>query len=126
VAGDTYLIEVTEISTRAYGAAVCDPKHREDEEPAQASLLRCIFGNPSRARKPQVSWLGESIQKAAEAAYEQRALPSGRLDPARLAVLADMLEEAGCQDETILAHLRDQTTMHVRGCHVLDLLLGKA
>ncbi len=48
----------------------------------------------------------------------------GTLDPLRLAVLSDALEEAGCQSEEILRHLRG-SGQHVRGCWVLDLLLGK-
>jgi hypothetical protein len=42
----------------------------------------------------------------------------------RLAVLADALEEAGCADADILSHLRGPGP-HVRGCWVVDLLLGK-
>lgn len=47
----------------------------------------------------------------------------GRLDNARLAVLSDALEEAGCEDVGVVAHLRSPGP-HVRGCHVLDLVLG--
>jgi hypothetical protein len=39
--------------------------------------------------------------------------------------LGDALEEAGCSDEEILAHLRGPGP-HVRGCWVVDLLLNKA
>ena len=39
-------------------------------------------------------------------------------------VLADALEEAGCQDAIILNHCREPGG-HVRGCWVVDLLLGK-
>ena len=60
----------------------------------------------------------------AQAAYEERELPSGHLSPTRLAVLADALEEAGCRDADLLAHLRAPGP-HVRGCWALDLLLGK-
>ena len=51
-------------------------------------------------------------------------MPAGTLDPHRLAVLADALEEAGCTDPDILGHLRDPGP-HYRGCHVLDLILGR-
>jgi hypothetical protein len=61
----------------------------------------------------------------ATAAYEARILPSGELDTARLAVLADALEEAGCTDDTLLNHLHGPGP-HVRGCWALDLLLGKS
>jgi hypothetical protein len=47
------------------------------------------------------------------------------LDGQRLGVLADALEEAGCTDPALLGHLRDRG-LHVRGCHVVDLLLGKS
>ena len=60
----------------------------------------------------------------AHAAYDERTLPSGHLDPARLAVLSDALEDAGCTDAAVLGHLRGPGP-HVRGCHVLDLLLGR-
>ena len=46
------------------------------------------------------------------------------LDNARLAILADALEEAGCDDEQILSHCR-LCRDHVRGCWLLDLILGK-
>ena len=48
----------------------------------------------------------------------------GMLDPDRLTVLADALEEAGCGDEKLLDHLRSPGP-HVRGCWATDLLLGK-
>jgi hypothetical protein len=61
----------------------------------------------------------------AQAAYDQRELPAGHLDRARLAILADALEEAGCTDQTILGHLRGPGP-HVRGCWAVDLILGKS
>ena len=64
------------------------------------------------------------MPRLARPAYEDRLLPSGHLDPVRLAVLADALEEAGCTDESILTHLRSAGP-HVRGCWALDLVLGK-
>ena len=57
------------------------------------------------------------------AAYDERALPGGALDNVRLSVLADALEEAGC-DEAVFGHLREKGP-HVRGCWVIDLILGK-
>jgi len=71
------------------------------------------------------SCLTPSVKALAQAAYEYRLVPSGELDPARLAVLADALEEAGCQDQGLLSHLREQGSIHVRGCWVLDALLGR-
>ena len=51
-------------------------------------------------------------------------MPAGTLDPKRLAVLADALEEPGGDGE-LVAHLRGPGP-HVRGCFVLDVLLGKS
>jgi hypothetical protein len=55
----------------------------------------------------------------------ERDLPSGHLDAARLAILADMLEEAGCCDADLLGHLR-AAGPHVRGCWPLDALMGRS
>jgi hypothetical protein len=93
------------------------------------------------------------VKRLAEGAYEQRDMPAGTLDPARLAVLADALEEAGCTDEVLLRHLRGEEPVikqdksavtvdlapryrlvgwrplrapHVRGCWALDFILAKS
>jgi hypothetical protein len=97
---------------------------RQEQERLQAQLLRDIFGNPFRSFAVDPSWLTPTVRALATAAYEQRSPPSSALDADRLAVLADALEEAGCADRNILGHLRDPGP-HVRGCHVLDLLLSK-
>ena len=53
-----------------------------------------------------------------------RELPGDHLDRSRHAILADVLEEAGCSDTDVLGHLRGPEP-HVRGCWVVDLLLHK-
>ena len=130
----------------------------------QAAVLRDLVGNPFRpvARwQPHEhllsrDWWLSQIESLATAAYEDR-LPDGALDPVRLMVLADAMEEAGCEEGGgLLAHLRGQCpvckgagscaredagvyywpcemcdatgrvkTAHYRGCHVLDLILGR-
>ncbi len=91
-------------------------------------MLRCILGNPFRPPPPlapsALSWNGGSVLLLAEDAYEQRALPANTLDPDRLVILADALEEAGCTHAEVLGHLRGPGP-HVRGCWVIDVLLGK-
>jgi len=87
-------------------------------------LIREIVGNPFRPAALDPAWRTPTVTALATAAYEDRHLPAGTLDPNRLAVLADALEDAGCTDEQLLAHLR-QSSPHVRGCWVIDLLLGK-
>jgi hypothetical protein len=88
------------------------------ERLAQADLLRCVFGNPLRAKLAiDPSWLtwNDCIVKClAEGIYDERAFE-------RMPVLGDALEEAGCVDQEVLAHLRSPGP-HARGCWVVDLL----
>jgi hypothetical protein len=93
---------------------------------AHEALLRDLFDNPFRSPPAIASrWTNHILKQLAKAAYDERVMPAGTLDPARLGVLADALEETGCQNEDILGHLRGPGP-HVRGCFVLDLLLGKS
>jgi hypothetical protein len=64
------------------------------------------------------------VMQLALAAYEERLLPVGELDPTRLVVLADAVEDAGCLNGEILEHLR-AAGPHVRGCWAVDLVLDK-
>jgi hypothetical protein len=91
------------------------------ERAVQAIILRDITGNPFRkpaSLDPAVlSSNGGTVRKLAQAIYDERRF-------ADLPVLADALEEAGCDNADLLAHCR-QPGEHVRGCWVVDLLLGK-
>jgi hypothetical protein len=95
------------------------------EHAVQANIVRDVFGNPFRSATIDPTWLTPTAMTLAQAAYNERRLPSGELDPPRLAVLSDALEEAGCTDADILSHLRSPGP-HVRGCWALDLILGKS
>jgi hypothetical protein len=90
----------------------------EAERRAQAGLLRELLGNPFRPVAVGRSWLTSDVIGLAGGIYEDRAFE-------RLPILSDALEEAGCNHADILAHCRDEGP-HVRGCWVVDLLLGKA
>jgi hypothetical protein len=92
------------------------------EAAVQCALVRDIFGNPFRAATLSPVGGTTAIVSLARAAYDERQLPSGELDPHRLAVLADALEEAGAPAD-LAEHLRGPGP-HVRGCHVVDLCLG--
>jgi hypothetical protein len=122
------IIAAAETAARSSHPSWAARQSIKDDRDHHANLIRCIFGSPFNRWKPQASWLvwnGGVIPKVAATAYEERALPSGHLDNTRLAVLADMLEEAGCQDAEVLVHLRKADAVHVRGCFVIDLILGK-
>jgi hypothetical protein len=105
-------------------AKAASGRSREVECVGQCNLLRCIFGNPFRPASLDLPWLTPTVISLAQAAYSERLMPSGELDVARLAVLADALEEAGCTDAKILEHAR--RPRHFRGCWLLDAVLGKA
>jgi hypothetical protein len=94
------------------------------EQQEQCRLLRDVIGSPFRSL-PAINpdWLIPSVLSLAQAAYEERRFPYRTLDNDRLAVLADALEDAGCDNPDILDHCR-QKGDHVRGCWVVDLLLG--
>jgi hypothetical protein len=91
-----------------------------DEQAHQAVILRDIVGSPFRPAQVDPAWLaweGGTVPKLAAAIYKERAFD-------RLPILADALEDAGCDNADLLAHLRGPGP-HVRGCRAVDLLLGK-
>ena len=103
------------VTRNAYSRSAEDSENR-----VQCDLLRCIIGNPFRTPTVDSSWLdwqANTIPNLARSIYEDRAFD-------RLPILADALDEAGCDNVEILAHCR-QSGEHVRGCWVVDLLLGK-
>lgn len=112
----------------------------------QAAILRDIVGNPhslaayewEKQKLPpsvlvrkvdgvvveECVWVHRrTVQDLAEAAYQERG-EDGTINPVRLFILADALEEVGCDNEDILMHLRSPGP-HVRGCWAVDLILGK-
>lgn len=95
------------------------------ERAAQCALIHDLLGNPFRPVPVDRAWFTPAAVRVAQAAYDERHLPSGELDRARLLVLSDAVEDAGCTEERILAHLRSEGP-HVRGCWAVDLVLGKS
>ncbi|MCI0462225.1 MAG: hypothetical protein L0Z62_35175 [Gemmataceae bacterium] len=90
---------------------------KAEEVAYQCGLLRDLFGNPFRPASLDPSWLTPKVVALARTIHDDRALN-------RIPELADALEEAGCTNTDILAHCRGLGG-HVRGCWVVDLLLGK-
>jgi hypothetical protein len=104
--------------------ALSDPNPKASsyvrERRAYAALVRDIYGNPFRPARVDPAWLAwneGTVPKIARAIYDERAFE-------RLPILADALEDAGCDEAHILNHCRGPG-VHVRGCWVVDLLLGK-
>jgi hypothetical protein len=85
---------------------------------AGVALLREMFGNPFRPVAFSASWRTDTALSLARQMYESR-------DFGAMPILADALQDAGCENEEILAHCRSEGP-HFRGCWVVDLVLGKA
>ncbi len=83
----------------------------------QCDSLRDIFGNPFQPVTADPAWLTSTVVQLATGIYQERAFD-------RMPILADALQDAGCDNDDILNHCRSDGP-HVRGCWVVDLLLGK-
>ena len=83
----------------------------------QCELAYCIFGNPFRFVTGDPGWITSVTLSLATRIYDEKAFD-------RMPILADALQEAGCDNADILTHCRDDGP-HVRGCWVVDLILGK-
>jgi hypothetical protein len=92
------------------------------EKNAQAALLRDIFGplpfRPVAVHPDVLTWNDGLVVRLAQAIYDERRWEV-------LPLLADALLDAGCDNEEVLTHAREQGAVHVRGCWLLDLLLNK-
>jgi hypothetical protein len=80
-------------------------------------LLHCVFGNPFRPVPFDPRWRTSDVIGLAMAIYEDKAFE-------RMPILADALMDAGCEYEQVIGHCRGEGP-HVRGCWVVDMLLGK-
>lgn len=110
-------------------------KGNTTEPAAQAGIVRDVLGNPFTKPRPKIkaAWRTDTVMALAKQIYvseEFGAMP----------ILADALQDAGCDNEAILSHCRDTSLLsgeppagspapppvtHVRGCWVLDLLFNK-
>ena len=95
---------------------VCDAAWAENCR-VTCDLLRDIFGNPFRPAAVDPDWLTPSVVELSRSIYDDRAFD-------RMPELADVLERAGCTNANVLEHCRGPGP-HVRGCWIVDLLLGK-
>ncbi|MBA4190252.1 MAG: hypothetical protein C0467_19885 [Planctomycetaceae bacterium] len=85
----------------------------------QAALVREVLGNPFSPVAFDPAWLTDTVILLARQMYESR-------DFSAMPILADALQDAGCEHTDVLTHCRDEKQVHVRGCWVLDLVIGAA
>jgi hypothetical protein len=83
----------------------------------QSNLIREVFGNPFRPVHAEPAWLTSDVLLLARGIYDEKAFD-------RMPILADALQDAGCDNMNVLDHCREERE-HVRGCWVIDMLLGK-
>jgi hypothetical protein len=84
----------------------------------QAVYLCDVVGNPFRTISFSAAWRTDTVLAMAKQMYAAREFSA-------MPILADALQDAGCDSDNILSHCRDTTQVHVRGCWVVDLALGK-
>jgi hypothetical protein len=114
-----------QISGRVGVFCLLEPLLADEDEATQGKQhaglnhsLRCIFGPmPFRPVSIHPAWRSATVTSLAQAIYDERAFD-------RLPILADALEDAGCTNADLLGHCRGGGE-HVRGCWVVDLVLGK-
>ena len=77
-----------------------------------------VVGNPFAPVAFCPDWRTSTAVGVANQIYESR-------DFSAMPILADALQDAGCDSDEVLNHCRDTKLTHVRGCWVLDGVLGK-
>jgi hypothetical protein len=82
-----------------------------------AELARDVFGNPFRPVAFVPEWLTADVALLARGIWDEAAFD-------RMPILADALQDAGCDNDDLLVHCRDADRLHVRGCWAIDLILG--
>jgi len=92
--------------------------HSPQRDPVYSARIRDIFGNPFRPVMFLPQWRTSTAVGLAKGMYESRNFDA-------MPILADALQDAGCDNDDILNHCRDAKGTHVRGCWVVDLVLGK-
>jgi hypothetical protein len=94
---------------------------------AQADLIREMWAWPGRPPFIPPSWMTPevtSLARQAVATWDPDVGHWAGVTTRYLGILADALQDAGCDDARILTHLRSRT-WHLRGCWLLDLLNDK-
>jgi hypothetical protein len=87
-----------------------------EENIEQVKLVFEVFHNPFTTVTVETTWLTSTVTAIARQMYDSR-------DFSAMPILADALQDAGCDNDEILNHCR-RPADHVRGCWVVDLLLN--
>ncbi|QJW93189.1 hypothetical protein [Frigoriglobus tundricola] len=123
------LVPVVDVGTRAAHAAVqartgagllqsvADTPATAEQARVMLGVVWDVVGNPFRPVAFEPTWRTDTVVSLARQVYESREFGA-------LPILADALQDAGCDNSHVLTHCRHESG-HVRGCWVLDGVLGK-
>ncbi len=106
-----------EQGARAASEGVRRIKRSRTEQNTHSALVRDIFENPFHPVDVNPSWLTSTVLALAQGIYTERAFD-------RMPILADALQDAGCDREDVLSHCRS-VGPHVRGCWVIEMLTDR-
>jgi uncharacterized protein (TIGR03066 family) len=96
---------------------------REAEKVSKAEARRRAYpvfrevAGPDTLPAFSPSWRTDTAVLIAKQMYDSREFSA-------MPILADALQDAGCDNDEVLNHCRDANQVHVRGCWVVDLVLG--
>jgi hypothetical protein len=88
------------------------------ERARQVALVRDLFGDPFSRARLAPAWRTATAIAVAQQMYDAREFGAAP-------ILADALQDAGCDHDGLLSHLRDTAAPHHRGCWAVDWVLGK-
>jgi hypothetical protein len=95
--------------------------HSTAPDPLVAAMVaraHDVFGNPFRRAKFPPAWRTDTAVALAKQMYATQEFSA-------MPILADALQDAGCDNDDVLTHCRDPQRVHVRGCWVVDLVLER-
>jgi hypothetical protein len=104
---------------RAYAGLLRDVAGHNPYQGGRGCQLTGRKGKQTLEPMLRPEWRTDAVTAIAKGIYELR-------DFAAMPILADALQDAGCEQPDLLAHCRDTRNPHVRGCWVVDLVLGRA
>lgn len=103
------------MTASAVANGLLDGAQSPEAREALVTRARCVMGPPGRM-KPG-GWVTPTAIAMAQDIYDNYAFTA-------LGILADLLEDSRCREKLVLDHCR-QSGEHIRGCWVVDLILGK-
>jgi hypothetical protein len=109
-----HAVEEVAAALQLYGEPVYTPAFRNC-----FLAYRDIVAEVSRPPSFSLSWRTATAVQLAKQMYESR-------DFSLMPILADALQDAGCDSDDVLNHCRDANAAHVRGCWVIDLVLNRS